>query len=122
MPYNHTTLYRRTHCTTESPLHPTLLAIRKLLVDRSDLVSHIEPLHVVGPHVGVLHAVDRRLLPPSLLLFTKRLARNAVKHIAALASQPLEVVGHISRRQVRRRITRVGLGLLILPSRIEQFN
>jgi hypothetical protein len=104
-----------------------LLLVPKLLMDSPDLLLHVDVLHHLQP--GAVALLQRRpvvpggrLFAPRQLLLRDRLARDAVEEVAALARQPLKVVCHILRREVRRRVTAVRLGFLLLPARVQELD
>jgi translation elongation factor EF-Tu-like GTPase len=66
--------------------------------------------------------VDGGLLSARQFIFRKSLSGNWVEDVATLAGKTLEVVGDIDVGHVRRGISRVCLGLLFFPTRVEQFN
>lgn len=89
-------------------------------MDSPNLLLHINILHHIQPLIALLHGrpVIALLspLPPRLFLLRNGLTGYAVKQVAALRCQPLEVVGYVLGRQVGRAVARVGFGFLLFPA------
>ena len=118
-----------------NPVTSLLLARGKLLVDHPDLLLDIDGLSEPKRRLWLwlrlrLRAGDfalglvrhARLFPPRELLLRQRLAGEMVKDVAALAGEPLEVVGHVDGGEVGSRGAGVGFCLLVFPVGVEQLN
>lgn len=91
-----------------------------------NLLLDINALQRVQPPIPLLHGLSivphARLLATRHLLLAERLARRPVEQVCARAGQPLEVVRHVLRRQVRDGEARVGFGFLFFPAGVEEFD
>ena len=97
-----------------------LLLVRESLVNRPDLVLHIDSWR---PAVGIaIKTIQCNLLPAGLFLLRDVLARDGVEDVSPLASEALEVLGDVDGREISGSIARVCLGFLLLPERVQKFD
>ena len=98
----------------------------KLLMQRPDLLLHINILHHVQPAISLLHrraiVTHSRLLPSCCFLLRDRLPGYTIKQIAALTCQTLQVVRHILGGEIGRCCSAAFFGFLFFPTRVEEFN
>lgn len=103
------------------------LPIRKLLVDGTNLLLHVETLQMVHVRLALpfrvaVKAVHSSLFAAYELVLGDGLASDGVKHVAALARKSLQVVGNVGMRNVGVCVAGLGLGLLFLPAGVKEFN
>ena len=99
----------------------------KFIMNGLNLLLHRHPLQMTDMRLALplgipIEAMNSRLLAPRLLLFRDGLARDPVEHVRPLTRQSLEVVRYVDLREIRYEVTSLGLGLLFLPPRVEEFN